>query len=539
MTGDNDHSGAHGRVAQKGKLIDLRDHRAAEQALDHLFSSNPEPSIHALRLADALSNGPPLLAAVIRRLDASQPRTLETLGYVVSHYPDRSEAISALMRAAHDRRNSDSRRLGAMMLLEHFLNVIPPGHFVSTLRDPARIAISSLLNVLEDSADPTLLYDYLRDLILQPPELLYSILNILAEVDSPRAVDVLQLLALQPDPELRLGAIEALVAGASPRAIHVLNALERNLPPDSARVVSRAIQKLRLSGIEVESKSVTAHKCRALLSQIDGRGDRLLWLIVPASEGAAGQVGFLGLVINDIEGVEEAVGAPACAKELFPPYSSKGKLRSRIGIALGDLLLNGPLSDPTFVCVEAPFHYGLKLLAEAVQHNWASGTMLPVEYQLLNGLVWDYYICSDETAPGETETDNSNSQPDDESDLLSLPLFAGWYVDSEGIRQTAREVANLGGSLPHQLSDENWRLLLPALIRLAHEEFSTELRARYSRRLGLMAEWLRFTGQNREAALAASASRTILKSPPEANLFVLRLVQRGILVALNGLLTAR
>ena len=55
----------------------------------------------------------------------------------------------------------------------------------------------------------------------------------------------------------------------------------------------------------------------------------------------------------------------------------------------------------------------------------------------------------------------------------------------------------------------------------------------YSRRLLLMSEWLWIGSQKREAALAASAARTMLQSPPEANLFVLRLIQRGVLVALS------
>ncbi len=94
-------------------------------------------------------------------------------------------------------------------------------------------------------------------------------------------------------------------------------------------------------------------------------------------------------------------------------------------------------------------------------------------------------------------------------------------------------MAELDKEMPHELSHDNWRVLLPALIRLAHDEFGPELRAEYSQRLNFMAEWLWIAGHHREASLAASASRTMLQSPPEANLFVLRLIQRGVLVALS------
>jgi hypothetical protein len=74
--------------------------------------------------------------------------------------------------------------------------------------------------------------------------------------------------------------------------------------------------------------------------------------------------------------------------------------------------------------------------------------------------------------------------------------------------------------------------LLPALIRLAHDEFGPPLRLRYAARLRRMAEWLYMAGNPHDAELAAQCAQTMLNSPPEANLFVLRLVQKGILVAL-------
>jgi hypothetical protein len=70
---------------------------------------------------------------------------------------------------------------------------------------------------------------------------------------------------------------------------------------------------------------------------------------------------------------------------------------------------------------------------------------------------------------------------------------------------------------------------------LAHDEFGPEVRQRYSDRLRRMAEWLHMSGEDHDAECARSAAQTILKAPPETNLLVLRLVQRGILVALNRL----
>jgi hypothetical protein len=59
---------------------------------------------------------------------------------------------------------------------------------------------------------------------------------------------------------------------------------------------------------------------------------------------------------------------------------------------------------------------------------------------------------------------------------------------------------------------------------------------RYAARLKLMSEWLVLAGQERDARLALSASRTMIESPPEANLFAQAHVQKGILVAVNNIL---
>jgi hypothetical protein len=140
---------------------------------------------------------------------------------------------------------------------------------------------------------------------------------------------------------------------------------------------------------------------------------------------------------------------------------------------------------------------------------------------------------SDQSAE-QSEVGGEEAAPlaESESDLLSNPLFEGWYIDSHGVRAVARDVRAMG-TPANALTHDNWRILLPALIRLAHDEFGPELRALYSKRLSRMSEWFRMGGQDAEAEMAASAALTMLQSPPEANLFVLRLLQRGVLMALG------
>jgi hypothetical protein len=524
-----------GSTPQTGKVIELRGHQAAEHALDALIAASPSHPHYALLLDSALSAGPPLLGAVVRHLDAASPRQLEILGQLVAAYPDRAEAVSALWRAAADRRNTDNRRMGAMLVLDHFLASPPPDDFLSTLREPTRMVLSILTGALRDSAeDPRLLHDYLRVLISQPADLLYSMLGVLADAPGDTSVEVLSLLALQPDPELRLGVVDALAAQASPRAICALTALEPNLPPETARAVGRTLQKLRLSGLDTPRPHHPNAGCRALLSAIDGRGNRLLWLAVPSPHYSSDVTAYMGLMINDTTGLQDAVGSARTPIADFPAHAPIGTLHLSVGSDLTEFAEGGNGDGSYLPCLEVPFEYGLQVVRDAVRRSWAIGSVLPVEYQLLHSLFWDYAANLQEAELPRPLQREHQLLADNESDLLFNPLFGNWYLEGDEVDRIARELGSLDGGIPRKLTDEDWRVLLPALIRLAHDEFSPDLRKLYANRLRLMSEWLWFAGQYREADWAASACQTMLNSPPEANLFVLRLVQKGILVALNG-----
>jgi hypothetical protein len=201
---------------------------------------------------------------------------------------------------------------------------------------------------------------------------------------------------------------------------------------------------------------------------------------------------------------------------------------------IGGQSVDDALGDPSGGYLAIRYDYAMNLLEEAVQHNWTTGTPLPVEYQLLNGAFWEFAGNIRGGQTGLLLGDEGTAEPvqETESDLLFNPLFDGWYLDSAGVEAVAHEVDSLEHGAPQEISDENWRILLPALIRLAHDEFGPNLRVRYAARLRRMAEWLYMAGNLHDAEMAAHCSRTMLNSPPEANLFVLRLVQKGILVAL-------
>jgi hypothetical protein len=186
--------------------------------------------------------------------------------------------------------------------------------------------------------------------------------------------------------------------------------------------------------------------------------------------------------------------------------------------------------------VEAPFTYALQLLKEAVALNWQMGTPLPADYQLSLNVVWLYGRGVEEyRLAWEPAGEAPLRQLERERGLLDRPHFEGWALVTANVYQEAHELVANGITSPEHLSDESWRALLPAVMKLARSEFGIEKRALYGRRLRLMADWLHLAGRERDAELAASAAQTMRASPPETNQFALGLLQRGLAVALEHL----
>ncbi|MDQ6695775.1 MAG: hypothetical protein M3014_15425 [Chloroflexota bacterium] len=517
----------------RAKIIDLGGYRAAEDALDALLQASPEDPRYPTLLSGAVRFGSPFVAAIMRRLDASRPKELRAFGLGMAHYPQRQEATQALVRASGDRRVTDNKRLGAILVLQYFLDMPPDETFLSTLREPARAVALLLTGALSDySGDVDGICRYLTHFLSQPVDLLYSVVGVLIEAGSREAIEALRLVALQPHLDLSLAAIDGLAQIASHRAIQALSLLAPSLPPEPAYACARALQKLRLTGITIRPLGQPDEGCRALVTPIDGRGNRLIWLVAP-SEKLEGKATLLCMLTNDTEGMVEAVGLAKVAAAPLSAFQPQGTLHPHFARRWGAHLVRGTFSRPEFAPLEVPYLYGLQLAQSATRLNWTTGTAIPLEYSLLGGVFWSY---SEGWSPRDTRLqitpESNNDFSSVESDLLFTPYFESWYLESAEVSRVAEQIGALDAGL-QEMTDESWKVLLPALIRLAHDEFSSHNRAHYAERLCLMSEWLHLGGHVQEASITASAARTLLQSPPEANLFVLRLVQKGILVRLG------
>lgn len=535
---DMESESRHG-VTRIGKVIDLQGYLAAERALDLLIATDPSDPLYQHRLADAISVGASMLAVIVRRLDAYHPDALEALGRAAAAFPHRKEAVAQLTRAANDRRSTDARRVGAMLILEYCLGAPAEEDFLSTLRDPTTALAMSFQGAACGAARSPVLQSYVQALLTQPSELLYAVFSRLVALEGDVPPEVARLLALHPDAELSLAIVDALATQGSRTAVQCLALLAPTLSLEAGHAAARALHKLRLAGYNPRFLKSPDESCRALLSPVDGGGNRLLILLAPGSE--AGTTAMLEMYLSEGEGLLEVCAYPACGQSAAPRPADLGHrhnlpLKSWVpGYQWSANQQAGASSSSEML--EVPYLYGLDVLRESIKSNWLSVTPLPLAYCLLVHLFW---LHSDGLQDAsfrfeESEEGLSPQLAAREADLLMNPAFDSWYLASPSARDVAEEISTFSGGPPKELTDDNWRLLLPALIRLAHDEFSPHVRDLYAARLRSMAEWLRLAGHYEDAAYAASSARTMLKSPPETNLLVLRLVQRGILVALGQL----
>lgn len=535
---DSGHSPA--PAPSTGKVIDLQGYLTAERTLDSFLASGPADATYPRKLSDVAGTSASVLAVITRRLDGFRPEHIEALARAVAAYPDRPEAIAHLERAVADRRLTDARRMGIAMLLEYGLGVPTGDDFVATLHEPTAALALAFRGAVQWAPSSLLLQNYVQGMLTQPSELLFALYTRLVELEGDSPVEVARLLALHPDEELSIEVVEALAQQGSRASVQALALLEPSLSYEASHAAGRALQKFRLAGYNPRLLRNPEPACRALLTPIDGGGNRVVLLIVPG-KGAGSPPVTLEAYTNDVLGLIEAVATPAPGNAELPRQTEVGYLHRHSArnwsVPSRDRAeLTTPAQVPVSM-LEAPYLYGLDVLREALRRNWLTVTPLPLDYGLYSHLFW-VYSEGLETARELVEQEGSARSQEvvaREADLLLNPAFDSWYLAGEPAQEVAEEISTLSGGPPVQLTDDSWRHLLPALIRLAHDEFGVEVRNRYAHRLGRMSEWLRLSGQLDDAASAASAAVTMLKSPPETNLLVLRLVQRGILVALGKL----
>jgi hypothetical protein len=169
------------------------------------------------------------------------------------------------------------------------------------------------------------------------------------------------------------------------------------------------------------------------------------------------------------------------------------------------------------------FDAGRQAVRDAMELNWQAGKPTPLEYQLLNPLIWSTrFSLQTESTPAVTTT---AFMRDDATKLFEHPAFAGWFWQDPALAEAA-----LG--LGKQFSPDERRA---SVTRLAHSRFTPEVVACYQRRLRSMSRWLALASQPEMAARAWTVADHLANCEPAESPFVRRLIQIGLDVALINL----
>jgi hypothetical protein len=502
----------------KGKIITtLRLRREIEQQIRTLVEVESEDELSA-QIAHIVAQGDATISTILANLETSDPHFRGALGLVASHLPH-DEIAGALRDTARDESLPDQVRLTALMILERFLDEEVDAAALQGMHDPNQVVLQSLIEVTSESErDRSILVEYVRGLAEQPADLALLVLDALGEIEPANQVELLRMLAQDERAAIREQALAMLGQHRSPAASRAIQTLLPTSPDDLQPALQRMLRKLTLAGISTNPLPAPEPSWRALISAIDGRGNQSLWFL--QEHPGTNQCRFLGILVNDQLGLQEAFGGDEITGQHFPPLAPRGALH------------NIPLRDSGFHLnlLETDFDFGRRLVLNGLQTTFQHGGPTPIEYRLLNDLLWGYSteaLTADVSCPDVSWQTVQALLPDTAS-LLDNPDFATWFLQSELIDTYAAQLRRAGKDLRIAAIPIQW---VREVATAAFEDANT--RDMYVGRLGAMSEWLLASGQERAARLAAAAARALGRVPPAEHPFILKLTQIGFTVAVH------
>jgi hypothetical protein len=158
---------------------------------------------------------------------------------------------------------------------------------------------------------------------------------------------------------------------------------------------------------------------------------------------------------------------------------------------------------------------------EAQELNWLSGTPAPLEYQLLNPLIWSTPLGPEPEVPWISTACIS----DEAGDMLDHPAFAGWFWHDPALLEAALGLGERPSPEKRQAS----------VTGLARSKFTPEVVACYRRRLRSMARWLALASEAEMAARAWTVAEQLGTGEPADSPFVRRLIDLGLDIAFINL----
>jgi len=378
-------------------------------------------------------------------------------------------------------------------------------------------------------------------LTIADPGLIQALLLRAVERYGKSVASVLSYLAHYPEPETAIAAVRALARLRHPVALRVLQqVVEQSYYAEVSREARRAIFELCEQGVtdtgQAEEEASALDEPwkieRALLSNVDGVGSRLLFLHCALPDG---KTAWVQACLNDVVGLKDCAGKECSLKEIEENFQfllkmSEGEIEDEEGP--GDSLL----------LVEADPNYCHYLVEEARQKNQQSHFPMPIGYHTWlaplgappvryeQPLIYDLIHVNDIEDVEELI---------EESDLLwEEPEMQSWLFRFDDIRpfaeQANKEAHNAGG-LPFGM----WGVVAEEMMEEAVATlFTDETRALLRRRLEEVAYifYQRDEIDMAEQCVIVAQAMTSNERPLTEVPFVVQMVAESISAAMGVLL---
>ena len=485
-------------------LTGLLERRALEAAFGELAEIT-ETDRQAQQAAEIARHGDAALPVFVALLDTADPQLRGGLGQVARQL-DRNQIVATLRGVAQSSSSTAQARLTALTILDRFLKEPVDEALLTGLGDADAVARQSLSELTYAMAnDPSSVIEYLNQLAEQPPEVVGMILAALPQMPpDPHLVTLLRMFAQGANPRVARNALDQLSRIRTVDAAMALASLALTLPPHLAPLAERGLRKLRLSG--VPAPLPTEIQWHVLLSPVDGTGAQLAWFIgTPVNDG---RHRLLSILIRDPEGIVACSGSPDTSDVELPTLPALGQMYT----------VPQPSDAPPITLLRVPFEVGCQAVQEALAWHWDTGTVPPVEYRLLNPLIW---MNGQPTQESSVAVEGAACTPYQTAALLDHPAFASWYWQAPGPINIAQRLGPR-----HDPAARTARI-----AELARAHFGPGIVASYQRRLRRMSSWLSLAAQPEAAALAAAAAAGLAAGPPDTSPFLLRLIGIGLDIA--------
>jgi len=500
-------------------ITTLHERRQIEADLRDMHTSTSDADLprRAQQTAALGSQVIPAIVGSLAAMSQTDTRLLEVLGTVAA-YLDRDEIVRALRRVVLEPGYTDQGRIGAMTILERFLDQQPDSELLASLSNPEGVAISSLEEVLaRGQRDPSILTEFVQGLDRQEPDIVLAVVEALQAVGGPAICRLLWMMAQDVRDEIAAKALQVLAGLRLPEAADALRTLIPVTAPGLRSLAERSLRKLQFAGVALEPMTPPGPDWRALISPVSGVGHQSVWFVRGSRQ--AQQVKFLNVLLSDRGGAVEAAGHGHVPVVALPPRREPGHVHD----------IPVPGGSGVLLMLEASFDLGRRLVLEALARN--RETQIPIAGPLRLFSTWLWDVTGAEALPPKRLPQLG---PDDRAlsassgRLLEHPAFVTWTLQDEEVLEVVEDLPQPTDRL------RQWASLEAKAARIAAELFAeTTVGQLFSRRLETMSEWLLLAGDETAARLALAAAQRFAVGAPEDHPLILAMVGRASETALS------